>query len=297
MRHPLLLLPLLIACSSDADGPDGDTDAEETILPPPAEPPTYAGTCPDMQGEITGFSSGSQNDRSFIVHLPDDLDGAGILFLWHGNGDSARNFDRYVGGAELANTLKVIVVVPDAGLGGIGMDWAVPPNDTSDDAGFFDDLLGCVTTQYDVDLTRVYSAGFSMGALWTSWLTMHRSEHLAASVIFSGGSDGDVFGMGDGVVNPYQTPSWDIPVLMTEGGSSDMVVVQFQEMTASMSTQLRADGSTVIVCSHDQGHTPPRNYENWSWRFLKQHVFGMSPSPYADGNDPSGRLPNMCSWD
>ncbi|HMV68042.1 MAG TPA: hypothetical protein PKA64_14440 [Myxococcota bacterium] len=298
LRLAPLALALLAACSpGDGDGPaDTTPDADPYAdLPPPAQPGTYAGTCPDMSGRVRDFVSGGKTNRSFIVHVPDDVEGAGVLFLWHGNGDDAENFDRYMDGAGLAEQLHVITIVPDAGAGGLGMDWAVPPNDTTADEAFFDDTLACVAAQYAPDLRRVYSAGFSMGALWTSWLVMHRADHLAAAVIFSGGSDGSVFGAG--TVNPYATPAWHLPVVMTQGGPQDQVVVNFQQMTQSMSRKLRADGDLAIVCNHNQGHTPPSGFQSWAWPFLDAHVFGASPSPYADGQDPSGELPDSCTWD
>lgn len=299
MRLWFALLPL-VACGpdeADSTGDDAPVDPNDPYagLPEPAAPATYAGTCPDMDGTVEGFESGSKRDRSFIVHLPRDPEGAGVLFLWHGNGDSAANFDRYMDAESLAKQLKVITIVPEAGAGGLGMDWAVPPNDTTNDAAFFDDVLGCLAAQYDLDLRRVYSAGFSMGALWTSWLVMHRSEHLAAAAIFSGGSDGSIFGAG--VVNGYETPAWDIPVVMTQGGPSDVVIVDFQQMTRSMSTKLREDGSTAVVCSHSQGHTPPSGFDRWAWPFVEAHHYGMAASPYADGEDPSGKLPDGCAWE
>lgn len=299
MIRAACLLALLIGCEKEEDtGDPADTtptDADPYAdLPPPAQPGTYDGTCPTMDGRVRDFTS-ARLDRTFIVHLPDDPEGAGVLFLWHGNGDNADNFDRYVNGAALADDLHVITVIPDAGAGGLGMDWAVPPNDTTADAAFFDDVFACLASQYNLDLYRVYSGGFSMGALWTSWLVMNRAEHLAAAVIFSGGTDGQVFGMG--TVNPYQKPDWHIPVLMTQGGPQDQVIVNFQQMTTSMSNRLREDGHTVVVCNHSQGHTPPAGFEDWTWPFIEAHVFGREPSPYADGADPSGELPAGCQWD
>jgi hypothetical protein len=281
---------------TDTDAPAGDDTVDTDPyagLPEPAAPGAYsAGECPAMDGVVSDFRSGRYS-RTFRVHLPRETDGAGVLFLWHGNGDSAEGFDRYMDGEGLARELGVITVIPDAGAGGLGLDWSVPPNDTKGDAGFFDDMLACLSAQYPLDLRRVYSAGFSAGALWTSWLAMNRADHLAAAVTFSGGSDGGA--MGIAVVNGYKTPAWDIPVLMTEGGPSDQVIVNFEDMTESMSTQLREDGSTVVVCSHGEGHTPPSGFDRWAWDFLDAHVYGRLPSPYAGGADPSGKLPGYCA--
>lgn len=294
-----LVTTMLIACGPGGDGPAGDdtdalSDDPYAGLPPPAQPGTYAGTCPDMSVDVEGFASGRSQSRKFLVHVPKKAEQPGVLFLWHGNGDTAANFDRYMDGASLARKLDAIVIVPDAGAGGLGMDWSVPPNQPDEgDAAFFDDVLACLDAQFELDLRRVYTVGFSAGAMWTSWLIMNRAEHLGGAITFSGGSDGSAFGLA--TVNPYSTPAWDIPVLMTEGGARDEVIVNFQQMTDSMSTQLREDGSTVVVCSHTQGHTPPSGYDDWAWDFLKAHHYGIKASRYANDADPSGALPDYCS--
>ncbi|MCB9683204.1 MAG: hypothetical protein H6733_17190 [Alphaproteobacteria bacterium] len=292
----LPLMALAVACGEGGNATDdGDTDTvgddPYAGLPAPAPVVAYDGTCPAMDGNVEDFTAGSRNGHSFRIHLPKKTDGAGVLFLWHGNGDTAQNFDRYMDGEGLARQLKVITVIPETLGNSFGVDWTVPPNETSRDADLFDAILSCLDAQYDLDLRRVYTAGFSAGALWSSWLVMNRADHLAAAVIFSGGSDGL------GGVNPYDTPAWHIPVLMTEGGPSDQVFVNFQQMTNTMATKLRADGSTAIVCSHRQGHTPPTGYDDWAWDFLDANVFGQEPSPYADGEDPSGNLPDSCAWE
>jgi poly(3-hydroxybutyrate) depolymerase len=235
------------------------------------------------------------------VSLPKKAQGAGVLFLWHGNGDTSSNFSRAMQADDLAKQLHAIVVTPDkyAAPGdtfAMFVDWGVPPRDTTTDAALFDDVLSCLDSQYAIDRHRVFTAGFSAGALWSSWLVMNRADHLAAAVVFSGGTDGNAVG---NEINPYSTPSWDIPVLLTEGGKTDVFagLVDFHEMVPTMAQKLRADGSTAIVCSHTQGHTPPSGFDAWSWPFLDAHVYGALPSPYADGADPSGLLPDTCAWE
>jgi poly(3-hydroxybutyrate) depolymerase len=300
MRRVAPLLLALTACAT-ADDPSttddpvagGDTDT----LPEPAAPVAYSGgACPEIvDGANTGFTSAGAA-RKFQVRLPKDPTGAGVVFLWHGNGDTMSNFARAMGEDELGRLLHAIVVTPEKYVApgdtfGAMLDWGAPPRVPDTDAALFDDVLSCLDAQFGVDRRRVFSVGFSAGALWTSWLIGHRADHLAAAVVFSGGTDGDLG------VNPYATPAWDIPVLFTEGGASDQVVVNFHDMVNNQASQLRRDGSTAIVCSHTQGHTPPTGFRDWSWPFLDAHRYGLEPSPYADGQDPSGELPDTCAWE
>lgn len=279
----------------DSDDTEAAVDDTELDLPPPAAPKAYSGTtCPTIVvGANEAFAS-SGRDRAFTLRAPRRKKGAGVVFLWHGNGDTRENFDAYMGASAIADQLGAFVVVPDAIGASFGLDWAVPPNDPKLDATFFDDVLSCLAAQEELDLSRVFTAGFSAGALWSSWLVMHRSEHLAGAVIFSGGSDGSV-GIGP-KVNPYKTPTWDIPVVLTHGGTTDEVAVKFQPMVESMASQLAEDGSTAIVCAHAQGHTPPTGFAAWSWPFLDAQRYGQVPSPYANEQDPSGELPGSCNW-
>lgn len=298
-RSFLAFALLLTACTAKDDAPAEETDGwqdEFPELPAPAEPQAYSeGECPKLvRGENTGFTSAGF-EREFQIAMPKEPEGAGVLFAWHGNGDSGGNFAAYLGAPELAKKNNVIVVTPTTAGNMLGFDWPIPPAKPTRDETFFNDLLGCLDQQFKIDRRRVFTTGFSAGALWSSYLVMHFADHLAAAVIFSGGADGGVATVGE-KVNPYNTPAWDIPVLMTEGGPSDQVVIKFNQMTEAMSTQLRADGSTAIVCPHSYGHTPPPGHEAYSWPFLFAHVYGETPSPYAS-DDPSGALPASCTRD
>lgn len=291
----------VVACggTGTTDATDGDTATGDSIdtgeaLPEPEAPPGYSGdSCPAFSAGTVEIESNNLT-REVVVSLPAKPEGKGVLFLWHGNGDSASNFSAAMGAPGLATEYKWIVVAMEAGSGGLGLDWSVPPNQVKPDVTFFEDVLSCLDEQYGIDRREVYTAGFSAGALWSSWLLTHRAEHLAAGVTFSGGTDGSA---GPVKVNPYSTPSWPVPVLMTHGGPGDNVVVSFKSTTESMSTKLRRDGSTAIVCPHANGHTVPSGYQRWAWPFLKAHRYGMDPSPYADGTDPSGELPDNCAWE
>lgn len=297
----------LVACGggdgADSSATDDTTDTTEAANDPyaglaaPTPPDAYSdGTCPALKaGKNTGFSS-KGTERAFSLSLPKEPTGAGLLFLWHGNGDTGENFANYLNADKLAKQYNLVVIAPEKGSGGVAMDWGVPPSSPNADGTFFDDMLACAAEQYDLDLQRVYTAGFSAGALFSSWLTLHRADHLAAAVIFSGGSDVG-FAQGGSGVNQYESPARPIPVLMTEGGPSDQVMINFEKLTNNMAKHLREDGSTVVVCPHTLGHTIPPGYDDYAWPFLDNQIFGQVASPYADGADPSGELPASCTWD
>ena len=155
-----------------------------------------------------------------------------------------------------------------------------PPDET-----LFDDVLACLDQQYELDNRKVYAAGFSAGALWTTHLLLTRADYLAAIGIFSGGTSS---------LNPYATPLYDTAALLTVGGQDDRASsYDFAAGTADLSSRLVTDGHPVIVCDHCLGHTLPAGFHAWTWPFLAAHAFG-DPSGYAGGGDPSGALPSYC---
>lgn len=253
---------------SDAGGTE-DVGPSET----PPDPVAYSGgACPEFSAGANTFTS-YDLERSVSVYLPDDPAGAGLVFLWHGAGDSAGNFARALGAQTIADEYDVIAVVPSAS-GALPFEWAImPDNDRDIDATLFDDVVSCLDAQYDIDNTRIYTTGFSAGALWSTWLTLHRSEYLAASTTFSGGTDRTIIG--------YETPARQIPVLAIHGGPSDVfaVIIHFDEMTQAMTDALVADGHPVIECDHDSGHTIPFDPYEWAFPFLFSQVYGVPSLP------------------
>jgi hypothetical protein len=189
-------------------------------------------------------------------------------------------------GAEaLSKKHGITVAVPDSCCGLV--EWRF--RDTEDpviDLALFDDLLYCLDEQLDVDNTRVYTGGFSAGALWSSYLVLHRSEFLAAAAIFSGGVDGLFF---------YETPTRLVPSLLAWGGVKDLYagVFSFDQQTKALSKKLREDGGFVIECDHGLGHTVPFGGTSWAVPFVLAHRWG-EPSPYAtSGLDAS--FPEYCT--
>lgn len=299
-RHTCIAVALMTtaiwACGGDGDGPpDSSPDSSSAVIDaavpsnpaaPAALEPYSEGACPTLVDGAQSFRSAGR-DRTLQVSLPSDPSGAGLLFMWHGNGDNAANFHAALGGPEAAESEHLIVVAPDNCCGNGILDWPVGLGlDPGPDETLFDDLIACTSSQFGIDTYRVYTTGFSAGGLWSSRLLMVRSEYLAGAVIFSGGTDA--------FVNTYMTPLYDVPVILLHGGTWDQVVFSFQAITESFAASLVQDGHTVVLCNHGLGHMVPPGFAAWSWPFLSAHRFGQ-PSPYA-GSDPSGALPDYCTF-
>ena len=259
---------LLFACTADEPNPQDSVQGEDTDVVDPTLPPLPApysgGSCPDFSGDQVNFQS-SGEDREFLVLWPDEPVGAPLWFNWHWLGGSASESIRSQDLSDIAD-LGYIVVVPEARVEE-NYEWAFyKGGDDSLDLTFFDDVLGCMIEQYDIDRKRVYSSGMSAGALWTTNLAMNRSEYLAAAAPLSGGTE---------PFQSYDVPVRDIPMMLTWGGPDDLFSgISFQDATFALQESLEADGHWVLMCEHPYGHVlPPVGLEHVV-DFFGAHEYG-----------------------
>jgi predicted esterase len=292
----LCVLPFA-ACSSDSSGDDTNTGDEDTAVadagdtsgsdagadtaadaapdvpagPTAPAPKAYSGgECPTFTEGTNTFTSDGR-ERDVRVFLPPSPEGAGFVTLWHGAGDSASNFSNAFDAQGVADEYNVVVFVPSST--GLAFEWPIlAGEDTDIDAVLFDDLVACADEQFDINNNRVYTTGFSAGALWSTWLLMNRAEYLAAVITFSGGTDASVV--------LYSTPAEDVPVLAIHGGPSDtFAIINFSDMTEAMVESLTEDGHPIIMCDHGRGHTIPFNPYDWAFPWLFAQSWGEPDMP------------------
>jgi len=249
--------------------------------------PLSSGECPDFAepGRQTFVSNGIQ--RSVNVYFPLGWDpGLPVVFFWHPLGASAGQFANAIGAQNIAEQADVILVMPQASFEE-PYEWAFYVDDGANDSVLYDDLRTCVVEHFGADPERISSAGMSAGGLWTTWLTMHRADTLATSLVMSGGT---------GQVVYYSEPAADIPVLVMWGGESDTFqlgsrTVDFAAQSVQFSQALQDDGHFVVECDHDTGHTIPIDGIGVIPAWLLAHTWN-EPSPFESG-DLTG-LPAYC---
>ncbi len=276
----MTVLFLLLACTEAPDvtfgGQDSAAGSEELAeTDDPAVPPlpAYSGErCPELtEGTHTFESAGIE--RTVRVELPADPSGAPVLFAWHWLGGNADQIVEWLFLDREADDREMIVVAPESCCGTFEWLFLDEPQD-NEDLILFDDTLSCLYEQYRVDLGHVWATGMSAGGLWTSYLTMHRAEWLAATAPMSGGTDEAT----------YATPADPIPVLLTWGGPTDTYGgYSFDEASQNLSEKLRGDGHFVVECVHDLGHTIPPEAEDYLLNFLEDHPKWVDPEPYEAG--------------
>ncbi len=268
--QPLLLLTLagfLSACPSIG----ADDDDTEGATPASRPGPEYSGgTCPTLEDGLNEDFASAELERSFKLLLPDQPSGAPVLFAWHWLGGNA---DAIVGALDLEDRVEnegVIVVSPVSSGSAFEWEFLSDPEDNID-LQFFEDMLSCIHEQFTVDMDRIFATGMSAGGLWTSYLTIHESEWLAATAPLSGGASEDVW------IPPVRA----MPVLLTWGGPTDFAVgLNFHAANQTFSQLLRDRGSFVAECEHTGGHAIPNEASDYLWRWFEDHPMDTDAEPY-----------------
>jgi predicted esterase len=245
-----------------------------------------------------GFTVGSAQ-RKFYADFPADTSKPmAVIFSWHGYGDTAANF-RFLGlNPDADPSFPFVVITPEStGLfPPAGLDWAIFQGATSDanaDADLFEGVLGCLNEQYAIDPTRIYSVGFSAGAIFTNLLHSRYPKLLAATLDYSGAwfddpaETANVNTIGFNVTfswNPLDAADHGA-VLMTHGGANDSFgfgttkVIDFEQEAQAALPFLTNAGRVVIDCAHSNGHQPaPDVGPAVAQKFLAAHQLGQ-PSP------------------
>ena len=204
--------------------------------------------------------------RTFLADFPATTgQPMGVIFSWHGFGQTAA---RFRGDAALepdANPDRPVVIVtpndtgllPPAGLG-----WDIVDTADNADLAFFEALIGCLSEQYAIDQSAIYSFGFSEGAVMTD-LVHSRYPQLVRRIVTESGAWFD--DPAERALVTFPMP-WMWPelvggdggtVLLTHGGPHDVVppnVIDLEAAAQAAVPFLAARMRTVLDCAHDAGH-------------------------------------------
>ncbi len=117
-----------------------------------------------------------------------DRPGFGALIFFHGVGGSAAGTMANEALREFAEREDLALVAAEAALD----DWNIPGSPTTyqadavDELAYFDALLEKLEQETEIDLTRMFVAGFSAGAMVVWTLACHRSDAVAGFIPVSG---------------------------------------------------------------------------------------------------------------
>jgi len=283
------LLGLLVGCANSAEPrkkkpADTDTDTATVLEPAPLVP--VADDCPDFlveSGELEFTVDGLE--RSGLIYLPDELeDGAPLVLVWHGRTGSPTAMEKKMNLSGIAAATGAVVIAP-ASLDPRGTVWSNYPEEP--DWALIDALRTCAVEELGADIRRVHTTGFSAGGFFVTLQVLDYADVFASATVYSAGTDDEM--------NPYRTPAWLLPVLVSWGTDGDEVfhddtLFDMPALGGDFAENLAADGHLTVVCPHPDGHVVPEAVDEIGELWFSQHVFG-EPSPFADQSEG---LPDYC---
>lgn len=291
----LALIPLAVACGGSSDDSGAPAGSGAAGAGGSGAGGTSAGgaggsagaavksafSCPAGLTIAPGLNSGvkiGEFDRVFQVDFPTNTAKApAVVFQWHGFGDTLANFKGALGlKPDLDPDFPfILVTVDDLGLiPGRGLDWAMFDTGAADDPNpdllMFSSVAGCLIQDAKADPDRIYSVGFSAGAVMTNLISSAYPNDVAATLAFSGAWFNDeAQSKAVNTLNfkvtfdwPKLDPSAAVPTMITHGGANDTYsnlgskVIDFETSAAAALPFLTAAGREVVDCAHTSGHTP-----------------------------------------
>ena len=135
--------------------------------------------------------------RDYLEYVPSIYNGSTpvpIVLCLHGLGDNMNNFFG-IGMKFIADTANFIVITPEAKVDALagGTAWnsgasyfGFQFSQTVNDVGFLNALLDTLIANYNIDQTRIYACGFSLGGFMCQRLACESTSRFAAIASVSG---------------------------------------------------------------------------------------------------------------
>ena len=171
-----LLILVISSCKND-DGKGGDYNSDECYLNTNAQTLVHDGL-----------------NREYIIYVPNSYNGTSavpLLLNFHGFGGSASQFINDADMRAEAEANSFILVYPQGSCLNGASHWNPCPIDgdnksTADDVGFVEAMISEISSQYNLDMERIYAAGYSNGGMMAYGLANYKSDLIAAVASVSG---------------------------------------------------------------------------------------------------------------
>ena len=253
MKKTLLCFTLLIlvisSCKND-DGKGSDYNSDECYLNTNAQTLVHDGM-----------------NREYIIYVPNSYDGTSavpLLFNFHGFGGSASEFINDADMRAEAEANSFILVYPQGSCLNGASHWNPCPIDgdnksSADDLGFVEALVNEVSSQYTIDLERIYAAGYSNGGMMAYGLANYKSNLIAAVASVSGS-----------MLDCLGNTSHPIPVVHLHGTSDG--VIPYDGSNDWNSVQSTLDYWTSF---NNTISTPTINVDTTGGMTIEHYVYGQ----------------------
>ena len=133
-------------------------------------------------------------NREYVLYIPNSYDGTSsvpLMLNFHGFGGSASDYIQEADMRSLAEAETFILIYPQgSSLDGLP-HWNACPlggdnKSDADDFGFIEAIINEISSQYNLDMERIYAAGYSNGGMMAYGLANYKSDLVAAVASVSG---------------------------------------------------------------------------------------------------------------
>ena len=177
MKSPILFFTILITILSSCKKDDVKNNSEEC----------YSNT--NAQTLVH-----DNINREYVLYIPNSYDGTSavpLLVNFHGFGGSASEFMSYADMRSIAETDTFILAYPQGSCLDGSSHWNACPTGAdnksdADDFGFVESMINEISSQYNIDMERIYAAGYSNGGMMAYGLANYKSDLIAAVASVSG---------------------------------------------------------------------------------------------------------------
>ena len=133
-------------------------------------------------------------NREYVLYIPNSYDGTSsvpLMLNFHGFGGSASDYMQEADMRSLAEVDTFILVYPQGSCLDGSSHWNACPlggdnKSDADDFGFVEAIINEISSQYNVDMERIYAAGYSNGGMMAYGLANYKSNLVAAVASVSG---------------------------------------------------------------------------------------------------------------
>lgn len=133
-------------------------------------------------------------NREYVLYIPASYVGTSpvpLMLNFHGFGGSASKYMNEADMRSLAESDTFILVYPQGSCLDGSAHWNACPTggdnkSDTDDFGFVESMINEISSQYNVDMERIYAAGYSNGGMMAYGLANHKSDLIAAVASASG---------------------------------------------------------------------------------------------------------------
>jgi len=132
--------------------------------------------------------------REYVLYIPNSYNGTSsvpLMFNFHGFGGNASDYMQVADMRSLAEADTFILIYPQGSCSDGLSHWNACPlggnnKSNADDFGFIESMITEISSQYNVDMERIYAAGYSNGGMMAYGLANYKSDLIAAVASVSG---------------------------------------------------------------------------------------------------------------